>query len=472
MNKKTFMIGFILFFIGYAVSAQNNGIKTIYASNYQVIGDGKTLNTKQIYKILQESFRHDSVRVKFPKGDFLTELIDINPKKPIYLIIEGDGGETTFSKYEKDSNNIALFFSEAINVKYLFKNIQLDGNYLKRERKWKTVSKDIIDVVQPTSGILIWNAKEVTFDNVKVKNFHGNGLAANSTSKVIAKECSVINTSLSGILAHRVQDFIVSNSYFENNGIITPTFILNEKSTSNYKQYRTQKGDGVSGYCDKFIAIENEIHNPGRIGITHDLAIDLGYKNSSALISKNSLFINSDMINNSNPPCPMWFEQSHDLTIKDNNIKIIKTNTPYPTAIRFYQVSGKVICNNNFIDASNYNNILNEVVGVFEPLSSNYDIKNNNAIGKFKSFMTISYGQNKANVKALNLSENKIKAQPNNVIFLSISVSDQLNMPQNIEITNNHTNLKNANLTNFRYYGSKARTKKINITNLKMSNNN
>ena len=438
---------------------------------YGAKGDGQTDDTQAIKKAFA-GVSQNGGKVYFPPGVYLTNIIDIRPQKGTSIEITGEPGKSKIVKRSSDPMNIALFFCEVSNVNLDFKNLTLVGSASSKIGKWKTNGKDI-DVTESTNGITGWNLASLTVTLCQISDFHGKGIACFSSGKFIANNNVISNVSGSGINGHRVNYMETINNSITNTGFLADTFILDGKQHNKSTFYPAIKfGDGIESESNSFIAKENKIVNPGRCGIVHDLAKDLGYQNSSALVSNNVILMNSDNINNNNPPAGMWFEQSDKVEVVGNKVTLKKSWSKIVSGIRFYDVTSSIVCRNNIIDANGYNHLSDGGIGIYEPESGSVVIEKNTVSGNFIAGVAISYGLHQSKIDNLAISGNQFTTGPksNATTGIQISIDGKKQFPA---VTNISGNTMSASITkpfNLFYYGSQP----VGIpkkSTLKMSNN-
>lgn len=440
----------VLYCISLAVQAQRVNVK-----DYGAKGDGKTIETKAIYSALNVLYKNGGGELYFPKGVYITNVIDIKPPNKMTIEIVGDAKQSIIKKNVNDPTPVAVFFSESREVNYSFSNLSIDGNYSKRNRHWKKTQNNIVEVHDATNGILIWNADKVMVKGCVIQNVHGSGVAVYSSNTLEVYDTQIKNTSDRGIIGHKLQSMITNSNVIKNTGIFTDTYHVDNVYQNHKGKYMTFYGDGIESEARVFTALNNTISNSGRIGITHDLAIDLGYYNSKATINNNTITVNNDRIYNTNPPAGIWFEQTHDVVVSNNKITIKKSQNALVSAIRFYGITGNVVCENNQIDASNYNLQLNEAIGIFEPLQSSYMIKGNTMKGKFINGISISYEKEKANLKNIVVDNNSILGTTDSLKNgMYLTLYSKLEMPKNVTFTNNKVNVQSDKHFNATYFGN------------------
>ncbi len=442
----------------------------INVKHFGAKGDGVSLDTEPINKALQELYRNGGGVLFFPKGIYRTNLIDIKPPKVMNIKIRGEGDGSLIKKNSSDKLGIGVFFSEVRGLSISLYNLSIDGNYLNRIRQWKSIDGKTLDVDNECNGILIWNADKVRIEKCKISNVHGSGIAVYSSNNLLAIGNSIANTSGRGILGHRVENMIANRNTISNTGLFTNSFNLGGSEVSFSKKFKTLYGDGIESSAHIFMADGNKIVNPGRIGISHDLARDLGYKNSSATVINNTVEINSTKISNSNPPAGMWFEQTNDVRVINNSIIVKNSLSQVVSGIRFYAITGSVLCKQNTINALNYNLNLNEAIGIYEPRSSDFTIVENVMNGKFNNGISVSYEKEGARLLKLNIDKNYIRG--NSAIMkhgVNIGVYSNVDMPSNLSFSENKVNLNMEKQFKAEYFGNS--NKKVDKSNFKVINN-
>jgi hypothetical protein len=370
-------------------------------------GDGLTNDTKAIKEAFAQ-LHQTGGEIYFPEGNYLTDIIDIRPAEGIHIDIIGEKN-TSIIKRAEDQKDVALFFCEIPNVILTFRSLKLNGSSTSRLSKWSLVKNEhLYDIKNSVSGIFVYNLKKLEIFDCDIQSFNGDGIAAYSTESLIAHDNKIMNVNGTGIKGHKVVDMDIYRNIIENTGFIPQQFVVDTTVWNTTLFFpETKFGDGIEGDC-KFLVVENNtIINPGRCGIVHDLAKDLKYKNSSARIYNNIITINSELINNGNPPAGMWFEQSAKVNVARNKIVIIKSTSKLVSGIRFYNITDSITCQNNIITASAYNHVCDQGIGIFEPETTIADVKNNTVSGKFKSCISISYEKETSYMTNLRIQGNK-----------------------------------------------------------------
>ncbi len=455
LKKKLTLIHIIVLCIFFSITLYNKVIAaTINVKTLGAKGDGITDDTQAIKNAFSKAAVNGGT-VYFPSGKYLTNIIDIRPSKAVTINITGVAGKTTLIKKVDDPVNVALFFCEVPNVSLSFTNLTLDGLKTRKFRKWKQVKAGVVDLDEAINGIYTYNINQLAVNNCVINNFHGQGIACYSGNKLIASKNQINNVSGSAITGHRVKSVYVSNCSIKNTGYIDETYILDGLKKNKKSSYpQTTFGDGIEGECDSMVAKNNYIVNPGRCGIVHDLARDLGYKNSVAIVSGNTIIVNSKNVNNNNPPSGMWFEQSYTVNVNKNVINLLNSESPVVSGLRFYAVTGSINCSDNIINADKYQNISNEAIGIFEPVLKAASITNNKMNGKFKNGITISYGNAESSILNLKIANNTIGALQHAIAF---SIDAKKAFPQKVEISHNDIGLEISKTFLFSRYGAQPK---------------
>lgn len=470
-NKKIFLIVYAILLCVYCNScyAQNPVLIDVKKSGAK--GDGISDDTKAL-RAAFASVSKTGGTVFFPKGVYITDIIDIrpNPQHAVVIKVKGVGSESIIRKSKTDTIPVAVFFCEIANTTLEFSNLSIDGNYLNRTRKWKTVAQNIVDLDEKVNGIYAYNVNKLNVHDCFIKNLHGDAIACFSAGTLLASKNIINNVSGTGIIGHRVNDMVANYNVISNTGFITNSYILDGKAKTMSGPYPlTKSGDGIEGDCKNLTATHNKITNPGRCGVVHDLARDLQYVNSTAIVTDNVIVINSLGINNSNPPAGMWFEQSANVTVNNNNITFLKSKSKLTSGIRFFDVSNMISCNKNTITATNYNHVSDNAIGVFEPRTDNITINGNVINGKFKSGIALSYEGVPAKVKEITITANKLagsKQIENGIVF---SISGERKFPENSIIQGNDIRGVKEKPLYFFYYG--APKNKVSSSIMKINEN-
>ena len=401
------IVGLLLVSFSFAQAVNQINVK-----EYGAKGDGKTNDTKAIKEAFAKIYKSGGT-VYFPSGNYLTNIIDIRPSEGTIIEVKGDKGNTLIIKNPEDKSAVALFFCEIPKVTLVFNSLSLEGSSSARIRPWKQFKNSgTYDLDNAVHAIFVYNLRKITVSGCTIQNFHGDGISTYSTTEFIAHNNTIKNVNGTSIKGHRVVNMDIFENRIENTGFFSQQFTVSGQQKKRAVFFpKTRFGDGIEADCDVLTAKNNTIINPGRCGIVHDLAIDLGYKNSSATVENNTITVNSSNINNGNPPAGMWFEQSASVKVIRNKIEIIKSTSKLVTGIRFYGITDSIVCENNTISASQYNLTLDNGIGVFEPEASSIQVTNNIISGKFESGLAISYDSKKAHINHLLVEGNKINGQ-------------------------------------------------------------
>lgn len=454
-----------LLFYAFTLNAQDTNVKDFGAK-----GDGKSLDTDAINRALEDIYKNGGGVLFFPKGIYRTNLIEIKSLRSINIEIKGVGEGSLIVKNSSDKLDIGVFFSEIKGLNISFNNLSIDGNYNNRIRKWKSIDKQTLDIENECNGILLWNADKVSVKNCKISNVHGSAIAVYSANDLLVKGTAIKNTSGRGVLGHRVNNMVINDNVITNTGIFSRSFNLGNSQVIFSSKFKTLYGDGIESSARTFVADGNKILNSGRIGISHDLAIDLGYKGSSATVTNNTIEINSEKISNSNPPAGIWFEQTNDVSVVNNSIVVKNSLSQLVSGIRFYGITGSVICSNNTINASNYVLNLNEAIGIYEPSSSNFTIIENVMNGRFKNGISVSYEKESSKLMKLIIEKNRITGHVEITKYgLDISVYSNISMPAIVSFSENKINLDKERQFKAEYFGNT--NKKVDKSNFKIFKN-
>lgn len=392
--------------------------------------------------------------VYFPKGVYITDVIDIRPEKGVTVIVQGDGSGSVVKFGKQFEKPVAVFFCEIEAVDLTFKNLAVDGNYMNRPLTWKTVAPGLVDIDQRLNGIYAYNVKKLTVTACSVSNVHGEAIACYSAQELNADHNVIAHASGAGIKGHKVITMNVNNNRINDCGLLTDVYILDgiKKRLGAIRPF-TSFGDGIEAETKNLTARYNIINNFGRCAIVHDLAIDLNFQQSKAVVTNNTITLNDQRINNNNPPAGMWFEQTHEVIVSNNNFVFLKSNSKIVSAIRFYNVTGAIDCQNNSIDARTYNHAIENAVGIFEPATRRISVTGNTITGRFKSAVAVSYQNKTAGIENLAINGNRIKGNRELDYGMVFSISSDRNFPDLTEISNNEFNALNLGAYHFFYYG-------------------
>lgn len=457
----TVAIAAILLLLGLPSNVIAQGVR-VSVKDYGARGNGVADDTKAVRAAFNAVAKGGTVY--FPAGTYPCDIIDIRPIQGATVNIEGIAGKSIVMKRQQDPLNIAVFFCEVKDVVLSFSKLNIDGNGKNRGFHYLLKPGNTVAMDKVVKGIFTYNMKSLSVKDCDVSNCNGDGIAAFNTTSMTVSRSIVTNVTGSGILGSRVVNMLVENNAITNAGTIPTTFILDGKPASKGigVPITTNYGDGISGYVQHLKAYNNKITNPGRIGIVHDLAKDLGYRSNSADIQNNAIIIDNSRINNNNPPSGMWFEQSAIVNVKKNTIVIGKTKSPIATGIRFYGVSQKIDCVDNSVATKVDAQIVNDGIGVFEPEGVNVNILNNQVKGKFKSGFVISYEKTNGLINAATVSGNIFEQTLQKAVGVNIAVSSSRPLPSELSIDNNTFKGVGYKVLNINNYGggkSKNRTK-------------
>jgi len=455
------MLALLVTTLTYTSAARNKYVseKKINVKDFGAKGDGNSDDTQPILAAFKEVLASGGV-VYFPSGNYLTNIIDIKANAGIDIKVVGDGGKTIIKKRKEDPTNVALFFCESKDVSMSFSDLVLKGTLLEKNGFWITKEKNKVDVEKSVNGIYGYNLKELNVTNCVVSDFHGRGIAAFNTRRFVAIGNTVNNTSGSGIMGHRVDSMFAQRNVVSNTGVLGESYYLDGKLTVRAKNFPlTIFGDGIEGDCNHLIATDNIITNPGRCGVVHDLAKDLGYQTSSARVRNNQIVIGSLAINNSNPPAGMWLEQGHNVEVVNNQITVSKSTSQIVSGIRFYGITGKISCANNRINATGYNLVVQNGIGIFEPETDQVEILGNIISGKYDAGIMVSYGGERAQIKSFQVLNNQISGiRTKNGIEMAAASARSL--PLSSTVKRNSFNGIEGEVVKIYYYGADQGKKK------------
>jgi hypothetical protein len=462
------LIGFIIIILFSTAQAQMQGLDV---KQFGAKGDGSTDDTKAL-RAAFASIAKTGGTIYFPPGTYLTDVVDIRPEQGKTVTVIGDGPASVVKIGSSFVNPVAVFFCEIPGVNLSFKNLTINGNYMNRPKTWKTGATGLINVDHPLHGIFGYNLNALTVTNCTIEQVHGDAIASYSANRLEANYNTINNVSGSGIKGHRVVLMEVNHNKISNCGLITSSYILDGKSqTLSDATAMTQFGDGIEAECQDLKATFNTILNAGRCGIVQDLAKDLKYMASTAIVSNNTITANSSRINNSNPPSGMWFEQSAKVTVTNNTIDLIRSKSKITSGIRFFDVTDVITCSGNHISASNYNHVSDNGIGVIEPSAALVSITNNIIKGKFKSGIAVSYQQNGAKLRNLRISQNSMEGDKQIERGILVGVGGKAKFPDKTDITANSLSGIRIKPYEFTYFGegnNKSYVSALNISGNKL----
>jgi hypothetical protein len=464
INRKVLGTQFGLLFCILCFSCSAN-VPGVSVKSFGAKGNGVSDDTKAI-RAAFASIATVGGTIYFPKGVYISDVIDIHPAKNATIMVYGDG-PTSLIKFGKDFNNpVSVFFCEVPGVNLTFRDLAVDGNYMNRSRLWKTVGPGLVDIDERLNGIFVYNVNKLTVSRCTVKNVHGEGISCYSANEFTADHNVVSNVSGSGIKGHQVTLMNATYNVISNCGLLTSAFTQDGKpKTFGLNTPFTKFGDGIEAESKVFKASYNKISNSGRCGIVHDLAQDLNYSGSEASVLNNTVTVNSARINSNNPPAGMWFEQTANVTVSNNTVTILRSKSKLTSGIRFYNITGNIVCSNNHILATKYNHNLDNAIGLFEPATTQVNITANVIQGKFKSAIAVSYEKAFAQLVKLNISKNAISGLGKIDNGISLNISGSKNFPDQTDITANTIVGLNLKPYDFFYYGTVQRTSKASVLN-------
>ena len=464
LKQFSSIIFLFLITISNTLNAQKNHFNV---KDFGAKGDGITDDTDAIKKA-KVKVEEQGGTIFFPKGNYISGIIDIKPKLNKEIIFKGEKG-TVIQKKINDPINVALFFCEVSKAKLKFDNLILEGNFLKRDRNWKSVNSHTIDVDDPTSGIYVYNVHTLEVNNCEIKNFHGDGIAMYHGEIFKAYFNKIENVSVNGIHTHKINLSDIKENLIKNTGLVFSEIILdNKKQFYNPKKYQTNFGDGILDISKESVISKNKIFNSGRVGIVHDLAQDVGFEKSKVQVFNNEVELDDERVNSNNPPAGMWFEQTATVIVKNNKIRLGKSQYPIATGIRFYNITDKIEVINNYIFSESKVDT-NEAIGVFEPNRIKEILINENVFeGNFKSAITFSYEKPYASVTLLKILNNEFFPSKVSKAFLTMSVYRQNNYPYKMIVSGNNIK-KDLKLFELSYFGKFI--KKDIVSNLELKNN-
>ena len=415
-------------------------------------GDGKSNDITAIRSAIAKVNRSGGT-VYFPKGTYLTSIVDIQPATSAMISFVGEDG-AVLKKDPKDKMKVAVIFSEKRNANLTFKNLMIDGDYMAAPRTWRKEGKNTILLTEEVKGIYIYNANSVTVENCRAYNLHGDGIAAFNTKIFHANNNIVENVSGSGIIGHKVDSMYVRNNKVKNGGVLTDEFHVDGKVTqAKSNPYLTKYGDGISAYSNYTIIANNVVDNGGRCGIVHDIAKELGYKHSAVIVENNTVTVNSNKIRNNNPPSGMWFEQTGEIEVKNNTVTFVNSNSTLVSGIRFYDVSSINMINNT-LNAENYNKTSDNAIGIFESNLTSCIIEGNKISGKFKRGIAMSYEKSVSKVGELSIVGNEFKGNPDLEIGINVLVYGRNEFPKKMLVRQNRFDRSVKNPLDMSYFGT------------------
>ena len=450
MKWKAFMGCFIFCSIATVACSQNKVIR-INVKSCGAKGDGRTDDSKSLTSAFKAVSTSGGV-VYFPSGIYLTDIVDIRPTENTTVLVQGEKGKVTIKKNVTDQRNIALFFCEIKGVKLSFTDLKLDGSALARKGKWHKADRDGVVLDEEIDGVFCYNLASLVVKACYIQNFHGKGIAAYNTNLLIAQNNIIDNVNGSAIQGHRVATMKALDNLINNTGFVSANDLIDGVGFDRTKIPATLFGDGIEAECGSLIATGNKITNPGRSGIVHDLAKDLGYKNSSAIVSNNIVIVNGNIVNN-NPPAGMWFEQSSNLTVTYNKIYLKKSLSKFVSGIRFFGITNQINCSNNLIEATGYNYVSDAGIGIYEPTVKKITISGNSINGNFSRSMTLSYENATSKVDNLLIKTNNFFAGKQNGFGVACNIGGQNRFPKHTTIKENDFGINTVVPFNFSYYG-------------------
>jgi nitrous oxidase accessory protein NosD len=430
-------------------------------------GDGRADDTKAIREAFS-SLAKVGGTIYFPKGVYITEVIDIRPEKGMTVIVRGDGQESIVKLKRGANKPVSIFFCEIPGVKLRFSDLTINGSSVERVRAWRTTGEKQIEVDHQVNGIFAYNVQELTVKNCFISQVHGDGIACYSAEHFTANRNVVSDVSGTGIKGHRVVFMEVTHNNISDCGLLSNAYLLDGKAKRfDDNAPFTKFGDGIEAASKHLKASYNTIANPGRCGIVHDLASDLNFSGSSAIVSNNSITINSPKINSNNPPAGMWFEQTAKVVVNDNTITMLNSKNVLTSAIRFYDITESITCFDNMILADNYSKLGDNAIGLFEPRTKQVKLTGNIIRGKFKSGIVVSYENALSGIANLIIYKNVISGNGfiNEGIWISVLGSKRF--PDLTDISSNNIQGMKIAPYNLSYHGQIKPKKNRSILNLK-----
>ena len=425
--KKSLYIYLIVILATLSIACRA-GVDAVNVRSFGAKGNGVADDTKAIHAAFA-AIASTGGKIYFPSGIYLVDVIDIRPEKFVSITVEGDGERSIVKLKANPQNPVAVFFCEVPDVKLHFNKLTIDGSASAKPRPWKITGPSQAEVDQQVNGIYAYNVAELTVTNCSIKQLHGDGIACYSAKRFVANDNTLADLSGTGIKGHRVLEMIANHNSISNCGMLASSYVLNGmKKVFDRTAPNTKFGDGIEAASQKFEARNNTILNPGRCGIVHDLAQDLNYTNSTAIVINNTILINSDKINSNNPPAGMWFEQTARVTVNNNSIKLVRSKNMLTSAIRFFDITESISCLNNNLSADSYNGFADNAIGIFEPRMQAVKLTGNRITGKFKSAIVVSYGKPVSGIKSLIVDRNTIlgKGLMDNGVWMSLSQQSRM----------------------------------------------
>ncbi|HEK22299.1 right-handed parallel beta-helix repeat-containing protein [Mucilaginibacter sp. 44-25] len=448
-----------------AMHTQEPTTPTINVKTTGAVGDGRHDDTRAIQNALS-SLSKTGGTLFFPAGSYCSSTIVVPSKQNISIKISGVKGRSVIKRIGGD---VALFFCETPGSTIYFSGLTLNGNASSAPTSWKRAAKGAIAIDNEVNAIYVYNAERLEVVDCTIRDFHGTGIAAFSTSTLIANNNIISDVEHSGINGHRVNVMQSSNNRISHTGYVQEQYRLNGRVyKSSIEHPVTQFGDGIEAECNKLTANNNVIINAGRCGITHDLGKDLQYNTRSAIIQGNTITYNDNSVINNNPPAGIWCEQSGDVDVEKNIVNIKNSASAIISGIRFYDVDGEIICNNNQINATITSRQLTAGISLLEPSSTFGQINGNVINGNFKSGVVLSYEKAGSAISKLSLMQNQISSTKNSTAF-DFAVKNTNNLPGQINLQNNRMTGALIKPLNILVYGGQPKQAKA--STLKSTNN-
>lgn len=434
MHKRVYVCLLVILF-SFPLAAKEFNVKDFGAK-----GDGRSDDTKSVELALNEVGRLGGT-LYFPNGIYLIRPVVIQ-SNDLAITIKGESRAAIIKKITDANANLPGIITYRGKGKFTKSNLtitdlSIDGNADQSKSYWIRKGNKIY-VDKMCNGINAHYVVNIEVNNCSITNIHGSGISVYSSAKLACKGNDIKNVRESGIRGEEIDSIICRNNNIQDVGICPPNYILDGKLLNRKMLFLpTMFGDGISGYCNILIAEHNYIKNAGRCAIVHDLAIDLKYPRSKAIVNENSIVINSSALNNDNPPAAMWFEQTAKAIVNKNSVKVENSYTWIYAGIRFYNITDAIECNNNIIDASNYTNSCNTGIFVENSNVNKIDIRNNVITGKVLEAIYLSYDKGDAGIKDLNIVGNKISGRGTLKNGICLLVGGLRAFPSNVNINNN-----------------------------------
>ena len=222
-----------------------------------------------------------------------------------------------------------------------FRDINFDGNLNADPSKWSYIGvsgdyRYLYPSPNTTYFVYADETKNISFENCNFFELHGTAIMVTNSHSLTAIVSNLVVHNCrfkdiqgeSAVYTHGFTACSVTQSHFENIGVLPDTFIVindgveTTGAINDANRYAHQFGDGVTDNGTHSYIAGNTFINCNRISCVRDVATDQGITNATTIISGNYILSDSPNLVCSNPPAGIWVEHSANATIADNIIEI------------------------------------------------------------------------------------------------------------------------------------------------------